>query len=287
PRVSGPDGERRMSELAHETVGTEGPSGEPTLYILHGFLGSGRNWTSFARRLVEWRTDWRIVLVDLRLHGASQSFDGPHTVEAAAADLVDLASVLSPEGPMALLGHSFGGKVALGAIRSLAPTPVQTWIIDSTPAAGGEGSGADRLLARLEASPSSFADRDEAIAWITEGGFDDATARWVATNLERRGEGWTWRLDVDALRELLTDFATTELWKVAESVPPDASIHFVRATRGSLLAPDDAERIQRLAARGEPVALHELEGGHWLHTDNPDGLLELVADRLPRLPASG
>jgi hypothetical protein len=31
------------------------------------------------------------------------------------------------------------------------------------------------------------------------------------------------------------------------------------------------------------VALHELEGGHWLHIDNPDGLLELVADRLPRL----
>ncbi len=276
-----------MSDLAHETVAAEGQAAGPALYVLHGFLGSGRNWASFARRLVDLRSDWRAVLVDLRLHGASQELDGPHSVAAAAGDLVDLVAALSPDGPTAVLGHSFGGKVALAATPRLAPTPVQTWIIDSTPSAGGEGSGADRLLARLEASPSSFADREEAVAWIRAGGFDETTARWVATNLERRGDGWVWRLDADALRELLTDFTATELWEVAESAPSDASIHFVRATRGSILAPDDAERIQRLAAGGEPVALHELEGGHWLHTDNPDGLLDLVAGHLPRLPASG
>lgn len=276
-----------MSDLAHETVGTEGPTGLPALFILHGFLGAGRNWSLFARRLVELRSDWRVVLVDLRLHGASQDIAGPHSVVAAAGDLVELVATLSPDGPTAVLGHSFGGKVALAATRELSPTPVQTWIIDSTPAAGGEGSGADRLLGRLEVSPSSFTDREEAVAWIGEGGFDQATARWVATNLERRGDGWAWGLDADALRELLTDFIATEMWETVESAPPDASIHFVRATSGSILAPDDAERIQRLAARGEPVTLHELEGGHWLHTDNPDGLLELIAGHLPRLPASG
>ncbi len=276
-----------MSGLAHETLAADGTSGGPSLYVLHGFLGSGRNWTSFARRLVDLRADWRAVLVDLRLHGESQDVVGPHSIAAAAGDVVDLVAALGPDEPTAVLGHSFGGKVALAVTQELAPTPVQTWIIDSTPAAGGEGSGADRLLARLEASPLSFADREGAVAWIREGDFDEMTARWVATNLERRGDDWAWGLDPDALRELLTDFATSELWEVVESAPSDASIHFVRATRGSILAADDAERIQRLAATGEPVALHELEGGHWLHADNPDGLLELVAGRLPRLPASG
>lgn len=276
-----------MSDLAHETLGANGKTGGPTLYILHGFLGSGRNWTSFARRLVDLRSDWRAVLVDLRLHGESQDVDGPHSIAAAAGDLVHLVDALGPDEPTALLGHSFGGKVALAATRMMAPAPVQTWIIDSTPAAGGEGSGADRLLARLEASPPSFPDREAAVTWITEGGFDEMTARWVATNLEHRGDDWTWGLDPDALRELLTDFATTDLWEVVESPPSDASIHFVRATRGSILAADDAERIHRLATTGQPVALHELEGGHWLHTDNPDGLLDLVAGHLPRLPGFG
>lgn len=276
-----------MNALAHETVGAEGAPGGPALYILHGFLGSGRNWASFARRLVDLRSDWRAVLVDLRMHGESQSFDGPHSVGSASGDLVDLVSTASSTGATALLGHSFGGKVALAATRALTPTPVQTWVVDSTPAAGGEGSGADRLLARLEASPASFPDREAAVSWISEGGFDETTARWVATNLERRGDGWAWRLDADALRELLTDFVATDLWEVIESPPSGASIQFIRATRGSILASDDAERIQHVAARGEPVALHELEGGHWLHTDNPSGLLDLIAGNLPRLPASG
>lgn len=276
-----------MRHLAYRTVGADGPGGRAALYMLHGFLGAGRNWASFARRLVELRSDWRVVLVDLRLHGASQDVEGPHSVGAAAGDLVELVATLSPDGPTAVLGHSFGGKVALAATRELVPAPVQTWIIDSTPAAGGEGSGADTMLARLETSPASFTDREEAVAWIREGGFDEATARWAATNLERRRDTWVWGLDAGALRELLSDFAATELWEVLESAPSDASIHFVRATSGSILAPDDAGRIRRLAARGEPVTLHELEGGHWLHTDNPDGLLELIASHLPRLPASG
>lgn len=276
-----------MSDLAYEPVGREAGDGGPVLYVLHGFLGSGRNWASFARRLVDLRSDWRAVLVDLRLHGDSQDVDGPHTVAATAEDLVELVAAVSPDGPTAVLGHSFGGKVALAATPWLTPAPVQTWVIDSTPAAGGDGSGADRLLARLEASPASFPDRGAAVAWIQGGGFDEATARWAATNLERRGEDWVWRLDTGGLRALLSDFAAADLWRIVESPPPDASLHFVRATRGSILTSHDAARIRHLATRGEPVALHELEGGHWLHTDNPAGLLEIIADRLPRLPARG
>jgi pimeloyl-ACP methyl ester carboxylesterase len=272
-----------VSGLAHESIGAEDAAG-PTLYILHGFLGSGRNWASFARSLIDLRSDWRAVLVDLRLHGSSGDVAGPHTVAAAADDLVGLVEAGSPGGPTAVLGHSFGGKVALMATVRLVPVPVQTWVIDSTPAAGGEAGVAGRMLARLGDSPPSFSDRDQAVGWITGGGFDEATARWMATNLERSDYGWSWRLDLKGLRELLTDFAVTDLWRIVESPPPDASIHVVGATRGSILASEDAERIRGLAARGEPVVFHELEGGHWLHTDNPAGLLELIADRLPRFP---
>lgn len=277
-----------MTRLAARRVRSDDDdSAVGTLYILHGFFGAGRNWASFARRLVELRPDWSAVLVDLRLHGDSRDLEGPHTMAAAADDVVALHEALREEGSVtaapALIGHSFGGKVALEVTARLAPVPVQTWVIDSTPAAGGRGGSADRMLARLEASPSSFPDRDAAASWIAAGGFDEATARWMATNLERRGERWFWSLDDRGLRELLDDFAATDSWPVLESPPAASDIHFVRASTGSILAREHVERIHALIARGAPVALHELEGGHWLHVDNPDGLLALVADRLPRV----
>ena len=64
----------------------------------------GANWRSFAKRWVDGREDWGAALVDLRMHGQSQDFAPPHTVQAAAQDLVDFARNLSAPGmlPLAL-----------------------------------------------------------------------------------------------------------------------------------------------------------------------------------------
>lgn len=273
-----------MSRLALQTVRADeeaDPAGR--LLVLHGFLGAGRNWASFARRLVQLRPEWEASLVDLRLHGESLDADPPHSLAAAAADVVALQG--TDDRSVALLGHSFGGKVALVALGRMKPVPVQAWVIDSTPSTMPAGGSASRMLERLEASPPSFADRDAGVRWIVEGGFDEATARWMATNLERRGDAFRWRLDAAGLRAMLDDFLATDAWDVVENPPPGAEIHVVRARSGSILSSADAGRLERLAARGEPVELHEMDGGHWLHMDNPDALLELLSRRLPH-PAS-
>src|SRR5690606_18221961 len=57
------------------------------LLVLHGIYGAGRNWASIARRLVEERPEWGVLLVDLRLHGGSGGFPPPHSLETGAADV--------------------------------------------------------------------------------------------------------------------------------------------------------------------------------------------------------
>ncbi|TFG63066.1 MAG: alpha/beta fold hydrolase [Gemmatimonadales bacterium] len=277
-----------MSTLAHRVVVHESPSvGQTgTLYILHGFLGSGRNWTSVATRLVDLRPDWRAVLVDLRLHGDSRGLPvlGHNNLTSCAEDLFRLHDRISRrDQPAALLGHSFGGKIALVATSTFHPPPVQTWVIDSTPEPSpGEGSST-RMLELLSQSPTKFASRDEAVAWVRAGGFDEPTARWMAMNLRRMGDDWAWQLDVPALQDLLADFARADLWPVVEFPPEGTDIRFVQAAHDSILSANSHARLQGIEGRGEPIRITQLSGGHWLHIDNPLGLLELLAAQLPRV----
>lgn len=64
----------------------------PTAVLLHGILGSRKNWGSFARRLAQEFPKWQFLLVDLRCHGDSASLKkrGTHTVASAALDVLKL-----------------------------------------------------------------------------------------------------------------------------------------------------------------------------------------------------
>src|SRR5688572_9540342 len=98
--------------LAHAVIAPHSGTPAKWMIFLHGILGSGATWRTFARALVKDRPEWGAVLVDLRLHGDSTGFPPPHTVAAAAADVHELFSVVP--GPVrGVLAHSFGGKVAL------------------------------------------------------------------------------------------------------------------------------------------------------------------------------
>jgi len=277
-----------MNTLAHSVLANESGSirQSGTLYVLHGFLGSGRNWTSLARRLVDLRPDWRTILVDLRLHGDSRglSVPGPNNLTACAGDVLRLHDqLLQQDKPVALLGHSFGGKVALVATSAFRPPPVQTWIIDSTPAPSSREGSSSSMLDIVARSPEKFVSRNEAVAWVRSGGFDEPTARWMAMNLIRTRDHWTWQLDTPGLQELSGDFARADLWPVVDHPPQGADIRFVQAEHDSILSADAVARLEGIEGRGEEVTVTRLAGGHWIHVDNPDGLVKLLAAQLPRV----
>ncbi len=52
-------------QLAHRTLGD---AGNPPLVVLHGLLGSMRNWQAFARVVAD---ELCVHLIDLRNHGRS------------------------------------------------------------------------------------------------------------------------------------------------------------------------------------------------------------------------
>src|SRR2546426_12026329 len=94
----------------------DGARPERAIAFLHGILGRGNNLRTIARRFVEERPGWTALLVDLRGHGSSPKGTAGPSLEAAARDVVKLAA-RGAQPPGAIVGHSFGGKIALEAAR--------------------------------------------------------------------------------------------------------------------------------------------------------------------------
>jgi pimeloyl-ACP methyl ester carboxylesterase len=266
-----------MGTLAYTEL-TEGPHPpERWVLFLHGLLGRGGNWRSFARRWVETHPSWGAVLADLRLHGESRTgFAPPHTVAAAAADVLGL--IQSLPGPVqAAVGHSLGGKVVLAAQRRSGQRIPTAVVLDASPSARPRGTGSEQsrdVLALLRRLPGEYATRADFVNAVEAGGQPRAIAQWLAMNLEPGGPGLQLSLDLPGLESLFQSVLSEDDWDVVTSVPPGHRLAFVVGGRSGVVEP---EARARLAVLGPRVTLEEVPGaGHWLHVDAPDATFAAV-----------
>src|SRR6476619_7097698 len=110
--------------LATFTKGT----GPKRVLFLHGFLGSGRNLTSLAQRVSELRPDLTITIGDLPGHGTSPPMQPPYTLRALVEPTVHFIDTLG--APLAIVGHSMGGRVAIEAAVARPELVRQVILID-------------------------------------------------------------------------------------------------------------------------------------------------------------
>lgn len=252
-------------------------------WILHGILGSRRNWRAFTRNLAPTLPGWRIRTLDLRNHGDASPMPGPHTVHACAQDLVDTANALG-RGPDVVIGHSFGGKVAL-ALADLEPAWLkQICVLDSAPGPvdlplrSGEQDDVVRLVGALAEIPLPIASHSALDLHLRELGFGHVLSSWMTTNLRAAPDGGLiWRFDLPGVRELLADYARWDAWPTIARTP--VSVRLLQATRGDRWTPEVAE-IAASMADGGRVSLEKIDAGHWVHVDAPVQLGEWLRAKL-------
>jgi pimeloyl-ACP methyl ester carboxylesterase len=245
--------------LAHRAFGT---AGRPPLLLLHGLLGSSRNWIA-AGRMLSPLAD--VHALDLRNHGDSPG--GRMDYAAMAGDVADWLAARGIDQAV-VAGHSMGGKVAMRLaceqprrVRALA-------VIDIAPRAYPPRW--DALFAAMLALPvAGLADRAAADRALQAAAPDPELRAFLLTNLERHGTagGFRWRIDLAALQAALPELAGKSLAPGQRYAGP---VRFIRGARSDFVRTDDLAEIRAHFPRAELVTV--AAAGHNLHIDNPAGL---------------
>jgi pimeloyl-ACP methyl ester carboxylesterase len=266
--------------LAYSVVTAKSADPSQMMLFLHGILGTRANWRAIARRFVEARPEWCATLVDLREHGDSLGLPAPHTLCAAAADVRELERSLTlPVG--GALGHSFGGKVVLEWLRSRLNQATEAWLIDSSPspsAVNPDRTATSGVIRTLEALPPTWTSREAFIAAMVEAGQPQPIAQWLAMNLRRTEEGGrVFGPDLEAIRDLVEDYARTDCWDVVEALPDACTLDVVIGGGSEVFSAADRGRMAQFALRNPRISVHLIEqAGHWVHIDAADALVALL-----------
>lgn len=252
-------------DLADQHFGDRGE----TIIILHGLLGSGRNWTTIAKRLAQTH---RVITLDLRNHGASPwSDDMSYPLMAA-----DVRAYIEHHalGPVTVIGHSMGGKTAMRLALDAPSIVDRLVVVDIAPVDYDHGSEAyvEAMRAIPVGETTVRREIDEALAVSVP----EAEVRaFLLQNLVREDHGFAWRPHLDALAEAMPTLM---------AFPTGDHDHF----RGPTLFIAGAESdyrltayradIDRLFGRAEIRVI--ADAGHWVHAQQPTAFLAHLQDFL-------
>jgi len=261
-----------------EGRGSEGRGSEggkkPDLVILHGLLGSSRNWTVVGRQLAE---RFRVRAVDLRNHG-----DSPHaataTLEEMTGDVVAWADAAGLERAC-WMGHSLGGKIVM-RLACRRPERVDLpFVLDIAPRAYPPGSEALDAMARVDlAGLRSRRDGDRRLA---ERISDPTMRAFLLTNLIQDADGsFRWRVGLDGLRASVGSIRGAPLERGDRF---DRPALFLVGERSDYFGPDDRELVR---SHFPSARIEGLPGaGHNVHFDAREAFVAAIFRFVDRFEA--
>ncbi|RGE17667.1 alpha/beta fold hydrolase [Leucobacter sp. wl10] len=243
---------------------------QPRVVFLHGLFGRGKNFTSIAAALAP---EAMSLLVDLPNHGRSGWTDQFDYLEIADLVAQHLREGFAADGPVDVVGHSMGGKVAMvlalrhpGLVRRLV-------VIDIAPVGGAASRGNFRQLldALAEVRLERLERRADADVVLRERIPEDAVRGFLLQNLRRDGDGFRWEPNLALLRaELDAVMGFPDTGDLRFTGP----VLWIGGERSDYVADGDEPSMRALFPRTRRVTVRG--AGHWVHADAPDIVVEAL-----------
>lgn len=248
-------------------------TGDPVV-ILHGLFGSARNWSSIAQRLA---AAHHVFALDARNHGAS-----PWDDRMSYADMASDVLAFQQErklGPMAVVGHSMGGKTAMLVALQRPDAVRRLVVVDVAPV-----SYPSALRAYIQAMRAADLDgvtrRADVDAQLAAFVAAPAERAFLLQNLVYDAGHVHWRLNLPVLERAIDEIAAFPA--VPAGLNFGGPTLFVAGARSHYVRPEHEPVIRRLFPRASIVTI--ANAGHWLHVEQPAVFLDTIT---PFLDSTG
>jgi lipase len=191
-----------VTDLLH--VHRYGPNRPPQILAVHGLTGHGLRWQTLATKHLP---EFAIVAPDLIGHGRS-SWAAPWSIDANVDALAALLDA-DADGPVVVVGHSFGGAIALN-LAAVRPDLVSALVL-LDPAVGLDGDWMRDIADDMLASPD-YTDRAEARAEKVSGSWGEVDPDELDRELDEHlidlpGGRAGWRISIPAMLSYWSELA--------------------------------------------------------------------------------
>jgi pimeloyl-ACP methyl ester carboxylesterase len=249
-----------------------GKPGRTPALIVHGLSYFSYDWIGPATALA---SDREIVAIDMRGFGQSGwSAARNYKLETLVSDVTNVLDALGWRQAV-LIGHSFGGRVALATAGWHPQRAAGVVLVDFAPdiAAAGRRATAERIGRQ----PDVFASVEDAIAYHDEDVTPETRRRYEAF-LRPVDGGYQLRRDLhyrDNFRKALETGQSAPVpdffWPMLSGLQVPALV--IRGSDSNMFDAETLAKVRNVAPRAQAI---ELTGGHDLAGDNPDGLVDAV-----------
>jgi pimeloyl-ACP methyl ester carboxylesterase len=242
--------------------------GGSRVVFLHGLFGQGRNWTQIGKALADRH---RVLLVDLPHHGRSgweADFD-----YLRVADQV--ATLLDAADPVALVGHSLGGKVAMVLALRHPELVERLCVVDVSPVVYDHLSEFEKYVAAMRGLDlGSLKERGEADAALVAAVPDPTVRGFLLQNLRRDGDTWRWQANLEVLGAALSTIGGWPESRLAGLPPYAGPVLWVAGARSPYVRSEYAAAMDRWFPGNRKVTVKD--AGHWVHSEQPEVFGEVL-----------
>lgn len=251
-----------------------GPAGPVQVLAIHGLTGHGRRWRTLAERHLP---EFAVAAPDLIGHGRS-SWSAPWTIDANIAALATLVEN-DADGPVLVVGHSFGGAIALN-LAAACPDLVSGLVL-LDPAVGLDGEWMREIADSMLASPD-YPDREEARVEKFTGSWADVDPAELDDDLDEHlialpSGRYAWRICVPAMMSYWSELARDI---VLPRTGTPATLVRAQWTEPPYVS---AELTDGLARRlGADFTLVDLPCQHMVPHAKPEETAKIIRDLLAR-----